>query len=382
MKDLQVFCAIFLATTLYRARTLVWSKAGSAPNDSRQWSTNNDNDEEIRGGTGVRRTPPITKQVIPPFRPTNALLQARLIDFDTGSANLEQQHKDFLSQAINRAKVNSAFHVRIFGFASHLGNAGVNERLSRARMQSVFNFLKSQDGRVLNSLEMFQAFGSSASGGGRNDDSPEFRAVEVHIFIGEIPPLDPPGQKKVDPPQRPALPGGPRSGQWAVAAPGGVTFTIGPSVGILTAGVTIGANFFFVRNELTKEVRKFASVAFGLGVSLGLPAGIATLKNVLQTLATGPNFSAVSFTAVFPPHALTFDEVESSLATVEGANAGVGVISASIAVITFNCPGVSQFGQSGVPIKVAEDIWSFNSAGRNFQLGVGSSATTGPLIRL
>jgi hypothetical protein len=330
----------------------------------------------------MRRTPPVVKQVIPPFRPTNALLQARLIDFDTGSAELEQQHKAFLIQAINRAKVNSAFHVRIFGFASRLGDAGVNERLSRARMQSVFNFMKSQDGRVLNSLEMFQAFGESESGGGERDDSPEFRAVEVHIFIGEIPPIDPPGRKKVDPPNRPTLPGGPRSGQWAVAAPGGATFTVGPSIGPLTAGATFGANFFQVRNELTKEVRKYATVALGLGASLGIPGGITSLRNILQTLATGPNFSGVSFTAVFPPHAVTFDEVDSCLITVEGANAGVGVLSASIAVITFNCPGVTQFGPSGTPITLPEDIWSFNSSGRNFQLGVGGSATTGPMIRL
>jgi hypothetical protein len=329
----------------------------------------------------MRRTRPIAKQVIPPFRPTNALLQARLIDFDTGSAELEQQHKDFLFGAINRAKSNSAFHIRIFGFASHLGDHVANERLSRARMQSVFNFLKSQDGRVLNGLEMFQAFGDSESGGGRTDDSPEFRAVEVHIFIGEIPPIDPPGKKKVEPPNRPTLPGGPRSGQWAVAAPGGATFTVGPSVGPLTAGATVGANFFQVRNKLTNELRKYATVALGLGASLGLPAGITSLKNILQTLATGPNFSGVSFTDVFPPHAVTFDEVESSLVTVEGANAGV-VFSASIAVITFNCPGVTQFGPSGTPIKVAEDIWSFNSAGQNFQLGAGASATTGPMIRL
>lgn len=148
-----------------------------------------------------------------------------------------------------------------------------------------------------------------------------------------------------------------------------------------TAGVTFGANFFQVRNELTKEVRKYATVALGLGASLGIPGGIASLKNILQTLATGPNFSGVSFTAVFPPHAVTFDEVESCLVTVEGVNAGV-VLSVAIAVITFNCPGVTQFGQSGTPIKVAEDIWSFNSSGRNFQLGVGGSATTGPMIRL
>lgn len=330
----------------------------------------------------MRRTPPIAKQVVPPFRPTNALLQARLIDFDTGSANLEQQHKNFLTQAMARAKTNSAFHVRIFGFASRRGASGMNEKLSRARMQSVFNFLKSIDGRVLNSIELFQAFGESASGGGENDDSAEFRAVEVHIFIGEIPPLDPPGLKKVDPPVRPTLPGGPRSGKWAVAAPGGATFTVGPSFGPATVGVTFGANFFQVRNEATKEVRKYASVALGLGASLGFPAGFKSLKNILQTILTGPNFSGVSFETVFPPHAITFEEVDSCLASVVTGNAGVGPLSGSVAVITFNCPGVTQFGPSGTPIKVAEDIWSFNSAGKNFQFGVGASGTTGPLIRL
>lgn len=258
----------------------------------------------------------------------------------------------------------------------------MNERLSRARMQSVFNFMKSQDGRVLNSIELFQALGESESGGSVNDDSPEFRAVEVHIFIGELPPIDPPGLKKVEPPIRPTLPGGPRSGKWSVAAPGGATFTVGPSVGPLTAGVTFGANFFQVRNELTREVRKYASVALGLGASLGIQAGITSLKNILQTILSGPNFSGVSFVPVFPPHPLTFAEVDSCLATVQGANAGVGVLSGSIAVITFNCPGVTQFGPSGAAIRLAEDIWSFNSAGRNFQLGVGGSATTGPLIQL
>jgi hypothetical protein len=329
----------------------------------------------------MRRTPPVAKQVIPPFSPSNALIQARLIDFDTGSAELEQQHKAFLVEAVSRAKLNSAFHIRIFGFASRLGDAKANEKLSRARMQSVFNFLRNHDGRVLNSLEMFEAFGESKSGGDENDNSPEFRAVEVHIFIGEIPPIDPPGKRKVEPPGRPTLPGGPRSGRWAVAAPGGATFTVGPSIGILTAGATVGANFFQVRNELTQEVHSYAALAGGLGASLGLPANFRSLKNLLQTLLTGPNFSGVSFTPVFPPHALTFDEVDSCAVTVQGLNAGVG-LSASIAVITFHCPGVMQFGPSGVPIKVAEDIWSFNSEGRNFQLGVGGSATTGPLIRL
>lgn len=83
----------------------------------------------------MRKTPPVAKQVIPPFNPTNALIQARLIDFDTGRAELEEQHKTFLLQAMGRAKPNSGFHIRIFGFASHLGDAKKNEKLSLARME-------------------------------------------------------------------------------------------------------------------------------------------------------------------------------------------------------------------------------------------------------
>jgi outer membrane protein OmpA-like peptidoglycan-associated protein len=331
-----------------------------------------------------RRTPPIPVQTIPPFSPTNALIQRRLIDFDTGSAELEEQHKTFLSNAIGRAKVNSSFHVRIFGFASHLGNHEANRKLSLARMQSVFNFMRAQDGRVLNSIEMFEAFGDGRSQGGAKDDAPEFRAVEVHIFIGDIPPIDPPNVRPVPRPPQPTLPGGPRSGRWAVATPGGATVTVGPSIIVLTAGVTIGANLFSIKNLLTSEQRVYAVVAFGLGVSLGLPAASTSLKNALQTILTGPNFSNLAFTEVFPHSPVTFAEVEDCLVSITGANAGALVISASIAVITFDSiKGFFRFDTSGQPIRVpGEEVWSFNSAGRNWQLGAGESSVTGPLIRL
>lgn len=330
-----------------------------------------------------RRTPPIAVQTVPPFSPTNALIQRRLIDFDTGSAELEEQHKTFLINAIGRAKVNSAFHVRIFGFASHLGDHEANRKLSLARMQSVFNFMKAQDGRVLNSIELFEAFGDGRSQGGAKDDAPEFRAVEVHIFIGDIPPIDPPNVRPVPKPPQPPLPGGPRSGRWAVATPGGATFTVGPSIGVLTAGVTFGANLFAIKNLLTNEQRVYAAIALGLGVSLGLPAS-TSLKNALQTLLTGPNFSSLDFTEVFPHSPVTFAEVEDCLVSITGANAGVLVASASIAVITFDSiNGFFRFDTSGQPIRVpAEEVWSFNSAGRNWQIGAGESSVTGRLIRL
>jgi hypothetical protein len=328
----------------------------------------------------VRRTPPVATQVVDPIIPSNAFLKGRLIDFDTGSAQLEEQHKTWLRQRILTASTNSMYRIRLVGYASKVGDATKNETLSFARMTSVLKFLQSVDTKAEDRVETFRALGEAGYQAAESDNSAAFRAVEVHIFIGDIPPPPPPPNVKPTP--KPPLPGGPRSGLWEVAAPGGATFTVGPSIGPLTAGANVGANFFQVRNKLTQETRKYAAIAVGLGASLGLPANFKSIKNLLQTLATGPNFSGVSFTDVFPPHAVTFEEVESCLVTVQGVNAGVGVLSGSAAVITFNCPGVMQHGPSGTPIKVAEDIWSFNSAGRNFQLGVGGSAVTGPLIRL
>jgi outer membrane protein OmpA-like peptidoglycan-associated protein len=333
-----------------------------------------------------RKTTPVPVQVIPPFKPTNALIQGRLIDFDTGSSVLEEQHMDFLNKAMHRAKTNSAYYIRIFGYASHLGDATYNLNLSRARMQEVYNYLRRQDGRVVNSIEMFDAYGESRSIGGENDNSPEYRAVEVHIFIGALPPIDPPDKRRVEPPHKLPLPGGPRSGRWEVGTPGGITFTVGPSLGPLTAGATVGGNLFAVRNldpgpHQPIEDRRYIQLVGGLGASLGLPANLTSFKNIVQTLLSGANWSGLSFEPVFPKHAVTWGEVESCFVNIRGANAGL-LISGSIAVIDFDCPDVWQYGPSGTPIHTNEEIWSFNSAGRNWQIGAGASATTGRLIRL
>jgi hypothetical protein len=104
----------------------------------------------------ARRTKPIQKQVISPFRPTNARFQARLIDFDTDSATLEQQHEAFLRASMNAAKLNSEFHIRLIGFASKLGDAGHNQRLALKRMNAVVSFLQKIDQRTLSALRHFR----------------------------------------------------------------------------------------------------------------------------------------------------------------------------------------------------------------------------------
>src|SRR5687768_13874524 len=109
----------------------------------------------------ARRTPPVKTQVIEPFIRSNARFRKRLIDFDTGSAELEKQHQESLSGAMGIARTNSGFHVRVFGFASKLGDAKANKALSHARMNSVIRVLQSMDSRTLSSIEVFDARGEA-----------------------------------------------------------------------------------------------------------------------------------------------------------------------------------------------------------------------------
>lgn len=134
----------------------------------------------------ARKAPPIPIQVVEPFISSNARFKKRLIDFDTSSANLEAQHEVWMQQSMAVVRTNSAFHVRIFGFASKLGDAKFNKTLSQSRMNSVLSFLQKIDPRTLSNVEAWETHGEDLSSGGERDNSPEWRAVEVHIFIGEI----------------------------------------------------------------------------------------------------------------------------------------------------------------------------------------------------
>jgi hypothetical protein len=271
---------------------------------------------------------------------------------------------------MNETKKNSSFHVRLFGFASRLGNAAHNDALARNRMNAVVKFLQQIDQRTLSNIEEFQNFGESLSGPRERDDSPEFRAVEIHIFIGPIPPPPlPPDIKPI--PRRPVpLPGGERFKEGSIAAPGGVA---------IAEGVGFGFNIFIIKNTKLQELRGYIQPAAGLGASLSL-SGLKGAAQVIQQILTGaqggdPDF--VDVTASFP---VTFAEVEGCIVRVASAGAGLGK-GASFAVITFG-GDVTHHGPSGLPIRTAETIFQFVSAGEGFQLGVGASDMVGPLLRV
>jgi len=320
----------------------------------------------------TRRTPPVAQQVVAPLLKSNAFLKARLIDFDTGSAQLEEQHRTWLKSSMVTAARNSMYRIRLVGYASKVGNASKNSNLSYARIDSTLKFLRSVDGKAEDRVETFRAVGEEGYSAQESDNSPDWRAVEVHIFIGDIPPPPPPPDIKPIPRKVEPLPGGERFTDWAVASPGGI---------VVTAGVGGGFNVFFIKNLKLDEMRGYIQPVGGAGASLGIQ-GLKTIWNIIQQIVTGLSFSTPDFTTVTSKLPVTWDEMEDCLVRVSTAGAGV-VVGASFAVITFTAAGVWQRSPNGFPVKLpGGDLFQFTTSGRNWQVGAGASIVVGPLLRV
>lgn len=320
----------------------------------------------------ARRTPPVAVQVLPAMYDSIAYYKARLIDFDTAAATLEAQHIAWLSTTMAKVKPNSAYRIRLVGYASKLGNPNYNMGLSRSRMQAVLGFMQTLDTRALTSLENFYALGESESTGSEDDNAANWRAVEAHIFIGDVPPPPPPpDHTRLDPPKPMPLPGGDRFTDWAVATPGGV---------LVTEVIGGGFNVFFIKNKKLSEVRGYFQPIAGVGGSISL-SGLKGVWAIVQQIITGIQLSGIDYIDVTSRHATSWEEMEGCLVRVTSASAGF-IKGAGIAIITFSSSGVWQYGPSGFPLRIAEDLFQFQAPGEDWQLGVGASTVVGPLFRV
>jgi hypothetical protein len=320
-----------------------------------------------------RRTKQVGVQVVDPILQSNAFLKGRLIDFDTGSPALEDQHKKWLREKMFIAASNSMYRIRLVGYASKLGNHTANSNLSFARVDSTLKFMQSVDGNAMDRVETFRAVGDEGYDAAASDDSADWRAVEVHIFIGDIPPPPPPPNIKPVPPKVEPLPGGERFTRWEVASPGGA---------FVAEGVGGGFNIFFIKNTKLNEMRGYIQPVLGAGASLGL-SGLKMVWKIVQSIVTGVNISEPDFTDVTSSLPVTWDEMESCLVRVSTAGAGLLKGANVIAVVTFTAAGVWQRGPSGVPLKLpGGDLFQFNAPGENWQLGVNASVVVGPLVRV
>ncbi|MCC7069603.1 MAG: OmpA family protein [Burkholderiales bacterium] len=318
----------------------------------------------------ARKSPPVKAQVVAPLLPSNAFLKGRLIDFDTGSAALEAQHMAWLRMQMATAKTNSMYRIRLVGYASKKGSSDSNMSLSYNRANAVLKYMVSLHAPANDRVETFRSNGEEAYVAPESDDDALWRAVEVHIFIGDIPP---PPSKWIPIPRKEApLPGGERFTDWEIASPGGV---------IVTAVVGGGFNVFFIRNVKLNELRGYIQPVGGVGGSLSIP-GLKPIFNAIQQIVTGVSGSPPDFTAVKTSLPVTWDEMEDCLVRVSQAGAGA-VRGYALAVITFTAAGVWQRSAQGNPVKLPGGVlFQFQTQGANWALGLGASMALGPLVRI
>jgi hypothetical protein len=307
----------------------------------------------------------------------HASRKVRFIDFKTGSAWLQEEHRRWLDETLSQLQGQYNFWIDIVGFASKLPPRGspnsddarfFNSQLSYARANEVARYLEARDKRVTARIREFAAHGSDDYKAAGNDNSPEWRAVEVHINY-VAPPPPPPDVVPLRP-----LPGGARCSKWGVAAPFGVTFTPLP-------GLAMGGNVIVFRClEGKGATHAYLAPGVGGGLSYSGP-DIGKFKGIIKTLLGSGSYTGMSFTETVAVTPFNFKDLDGATCDVQSAGAGVvkGYLLARVSVraqVWYRQPnGKAMFG-------MRELVTNVDASGKDLQIGVGGSVIGGPLIRM
>ncbi|HWS96061.1 MAG TPA: OmpA family protein [Candidatus Methylomirabilis sp.] len=81
--------------------------------------------------------------------------------FDNGKVNIDPQYKPKLLALAQKAKTVTAYTIQVQGYASKVGSAALNQKLSQERATNVINFLEQQGGIPLTSMLAPGAMGTS-----------------------------------------------------------------------------------------------------------------------------------------------------------------------------------------------------------------------------
>jgi hypothetical protein len=312
----------------------------------------------------------------PPRLQTNAARKIRLIDFETGKATLQPEHIDWLDETLGFLPATREFWIDLFGYASKLGFRGVNDprgsatlnqTLSFERASEVVRYMEKRNKLVTPRVRRFLARGDEDAKEPAGDNSPEERAVEVHIFLAEMPPKPPSGVEEEAP-----CPGGKRYMKWSVATPSGVTFTPFPGV-VVTGNLVV-----FRRDEAPVAHRTYLSPGVGVGFSYSGPK-LSKIKDIIKELLGHFSYSGMSFSSVTAETAFNFRDLSGATCQIVSAGAGIGP---GYTKARLDVSGKVWFKQSNGKcfFSTREFVTNVDTSGKDLQLGVGGSAVGGPLI--
>jgi hypothetical protein len=126
-----------------------------------------------------------------PISGSGAKAAGRLCNFVTSKSFLLLSHQEFLDTQV--ASAIRSFQnpwVEIRGYASRIGNASFNQRLSERRVESVKARIEQYTNKV--NFKVSVGYGESQSGEDELDNSGYYRAVEVLVFGSRPPTPQPP----------------------------------------------------------------------------------------------------------------------------------------------------------------------------------------------
>lgn len=339
--------------------------------------------------------------VVSPIHPYTAderLAGARLCHFGTGSAELLQAHKDWITRYfVPKMKQHPNAWIDIYGHTSRLGSEGSNKILSEKRLAAVEQFIRSQHPAI--NVNIRGSHGESDAQGfsieERNNDG-YWRAVLIRWF-GVPLKIETPPYPKEDPPKFKERKYYAPKGCWCII--GVDTFGIPIKAGVSggTAAVTLlndkgekyvikgigagaGVGIDVAPIEWAEKSGKIIKVLVNALKEVGLKAG--DLQNVSDKVKslnlTGPSetnggvFKRISWEAN-----LTIEEITKSGFFTIGSGEGQFVVGgAEIGFIFFGSPPVDPLSSTFKYAALGEPWGYYASAGLGTLKGaLGVSAT-------
>jgi len=307
-----------------------------------------------------------------------AFRAARLVNFPTGSPDLQIPHQDWLVQTTAAIPPGRNYKIYIVGYASQLGFRGkdaqgsdnANLNLSYRRANRAAQMMEVINDDIANHIDTFQARGNRDYAAASTDDSPFWRAVEVHVFLDDPPP--PPPSLEAPPP----CPGGQRYRKWSIATPAGFTWSPVP-------GAAVGANLVALRkDEGTPRTHYYLALQAGGGWSYSGPAkAVGLIAKAIEFIKGSVSVSELDFTSFTAETPFNFGDLDGASCLIVSVGAGRGI---GYQLVKVSVSGKVWFREtSGHCMFQTEDFFTnIDSSGKDLQKGVGGSGIGGPLLKV
>jgi hypothetical protein len=225
---------------------------------------------------------------------------SRLCNFPTGQADLLQDHKGWIDGTVGPIITNmQGTWVDLVGYASKLGNAAANQRLSERRVEAVRNYISTWKKGINFQKEIGR--GEEDSLGDETNDDGYFRAVEVYVFGFAPPPLRPRIEAKKPVRQR-----------FAIRVVSAVSVGVGP------AGADAVA--FDIGEPKKGKWRRFWYTGASMNVSIKLPKAV-------PPISSGGSGRSVPFTTNLTTPPVELEDFEGEATLFNGPGVSLGPIS-------------------------------------------------------